>query len=118
LVTTISDVIIQEFKTSLSGQLILPNHPSYNEVRKVWNAMIDKRPALIARCAGSGDVIKSVKFARANNMLVSVRAGGHNVSGKAVCDNGIMIDLSLMKGIWVDPSPNSSGSTWHEARRI
>jgi FAD/FMN-containing dehydrogenase len=104
LVTTISDAIIQEFKTSLSGQLILPEHPSYNEVRKVWNAMIDKRPALIARCAGTADVIKSVKFASENDLLVSVRAGGHNVSGKAVCDNGIMIDLSLMKGIWVDPS--------------
>ena len=104
MVTTISDAIIQEFKTSLSGQLILPEHPSYNEVRIVWNAMIDKHPALIARCVGTADVIKSVKFARANNLLVSVRAGGHNVSGKAVCDNGIMIDLSLMKGIWVDPS--------------
>jgi FAD/FMN-containing dehydrogenase len=103
LVTTIRDVIIQDFKTSLSGQLILPEHPSYNEVRKVWNEMIDKRPALIIRCAGTADVIKSVKFARANNLLVSVRAGGHNVGGKAVCDNGIMIDLSLMKGIWVDP---------------
>jgi FAD/FMN-containing dehydrogenase len=104
LVITIGEDIIREFRTSLSGQLILPEHSSYNEVRKVWNAMIDKRPALITRCAGSGDVIKSVKFARANNLLVSVRAGGHNVSGKAVCDNGIMIDLSLMKGIWVDPS--------------
>jgi FAD/FMN-containing dehydrogenase len=104
LVTAISDAIIQEFKTSLSGQLILPEDPSYNEVRRVWNAMIDKRPALITRCAGTADVIKSIKFARANNLLVSVRGGGHNVSGKAVCDNGIMIDLSLMKGIWVDPS--------------
>ena len=102
--TNISDAIIQEFKTALSGQLMLPEHPSYNEARKVWNAMIDRRPALIVRCAGTADVIKSVKFARANNLLVSVRAGGHNVGGKAVCDNGIMIDLSLMKGIWVDPS--------------
>jgi FAD/FMN-containing dehydrogenase len=104
LVITIGEDIIREFRTSLSGQLILPEHPSYNEVRKVWNAMIDTRPALIVRCAGTADVIKSVKFARANNLLVSVPAGGHNVSGKAVCDNGIMIDLSLMKGIWVDPS--------------
>ena len=104
MVTNISDAIIQEFKTALSGQLMLPEHPSYNEARKVWNAMIDRRPALIVRCAGTADVIKSVKFARANNLLVSVRAGGHNVGGKAVCDNGIMIDLSLMKGIWVDPS--------------
>jgi FAD/FMN-containing dehydrogenase len=101
--TTIADVIIQEFKNSLSGQLILPEDPSYNEVRKVWNEMIDRRPALIVRCTGTADVIRSVKFASANDLLVSVRAGGHNVGGKAVCDNGIMIDLSLMKGIWVDP---------------
>jgi FAD/FMN-containing dehydrogenase len=103
--TRIRDDIIQEFRTSLSGQLILPEHPSYNEVRKVWNAMIDKRPALIARCMGAADVIKSISFARTNNLLVSVRGGGHNVAGKALCeDDGIMIDLSLMKGIWVDPT--------------
>ena len=100
----ISDDVIQEFRTSLSGQLILPGHLSYNEVRKVWNAMIDKRPALIVRCIGVADMIKSISFALANNLLVSVRAGGHNVGGKAVCDDGIMIDLSLMKGVGVDPS--------------
>jgi FAD/FMN-containing dehydrogenase len=105
LTTRIRDDIIQEYRTSLSGQLILPGHPIYNEVRKVWNAMIDKRPALIVRCMGAADVVKSINFARANNLLVSVRGGGHNVGGKAVCDDdGIMIDLSLMKGIWVDPS--------------
>ena len=80
--TRIKDDIIQEFRTSLSGQLILPEHPTYNEVRKVWNAMIDRRPALIARCMGAADVIKSISFARANNLLVSVRGGGHNVAGK------------------------------------
>lgn len=104
VVTCIRDDIIQEFRTSLSGQLLLPEHPSFNEVRKVWNAMIDKQPALIARCMGAADVIKSISFARTNNLLVSVRGGGHNVAGKAVCEeDGIMIDLSLMKGIWVDP---------------
>jgi FAD/FMN-containing dehydrogenase len=102
--TRIRDDIIQEFRASLSGQLILPGHPNYNEVRKVWNAMIDRRPALIARCMGVADVIKSISFAHANNLLVSVRAGGHNVGGKAVCDDGIMIDLSLRKEISVDPS--------------
>src|ERR671922_996278 len=103
--TRIKDDIIQEFRTSLSGQLILPEHPSYNEVRKVWNAMIDKSPALIARCMGAADAIKSINFARTNNLLVSVRGGGYNVAGKAGCeDDGIMIDLSLMKGILVDPS--------------
>src|ERR671923_992412 len=105
MATRIRDDIIQEFRTSLSGQLLLPEHPSYNDVRKVWNAMVDKRPALIVRCMGAADVIKSISFARTNNLLVSVRGGGHNVAGKAVCeDDGIMIDLSLMKGIWVDPS--------------
>jgi FAD/FMN-containing dehydrogenase len=82
--TLIRDDIIQEFRTSLSGQLILPAHPNYNEVRKLWNAMIDKRPALIVRCMGAADVIKSISFARANNLLVSVRGGGHNVGGKAL----------------------------------
>lgn len=105
MTTRIRDDIIQEFRTSLSGQLILPEHPSYDEVRKVWNAMIDKRPALIVRCMGAADVIKSISFARTNNLLVSVRGGGHNVAGKAICEaDGIMIDLSLMKGIWIDPS--------------
>lgn len=104
MANTINDTIIQEFRVSLSGQLLLPEHPDYNAARKVWNAMIDKRPALIVRSMGVADIIKCIKFSRANNLLISVRAGGHNVGGKAVCDNGIMIDLSLMKGMWVDPS--------------
>ena len=83
--------------------------------------MIDKTPALILRCAGVSDVITAVKFARRNNMPVAVRRGGHNVSGNAVCDRGLVIDLSLMKGIRVDPpdgpSPLRGGVTWGEFDR-
>src|SRR5919197_5819603 len=83
--------------------------------------MIDKTPALILRCAGVSDVISAVNFARTNNLLVSVRGGGHNVSGNAVCDRGLVIDLSLMKGIRVDPArrtvPAEGGVTWGEFDR-
>ena len=98
----IDQATMEEFKASLGGELIQPNDDSYDEVRKVWNAMIDKRPALIARCSGTADVITSVNFARENNLLLSVRGGGHNISGSAVCDDGLMIDLSRMKGLHVD----------------
>ena len=107
-----------EFKTALRGPLIQPGDEGYDEQRQVWNANIDKRPALIARCAGVADVITCVNFARENNLLVSVRGGGHNVSGNAVCDGGIMIDLSQMKGVRVDPVNRTAraepGLTWGE----
>jgi FAD/FMN-containing dehydrogenase len=89
--------------------------------RKVWNGMIDKTPALIVRCAGVGDVIHAVNFARGNNLLVAVRGGGHNVSGNAVCDLGLVIDLSPMKGMRVDPAGRTvraeGGVTWGEFNR-
>ena len=93
---TPSDQAVQKLEASLGGELVCPEHPKYNEVRKVWNEMIDRRPSLIARCVDAADVVKCVNFARENELLLSVRAGGHNVAGKAVCDGGIMIDLSLM----------------------
>src|SRR5260370_26459544 len=95
---------IEGFKASLRGPLLQPADPDYGEARKVWNSMIDKCPALIARCAGVADVIQCVNFARANNLLVSVRGGGHNIGGNAVCDGGLTIDLSRMQGLRVDPS--------------
>jgi hypothetical protein len=95
--------IIKELKERLGEKLILPWDESYDETRKLWNAMIDKKPALIVQCKGVADVVDSVNFARENNLLVAVRGGGHNVAGSASCDGGLMIDLSLMKGIWVDP---------------
>jgi FAD/FMN-containing dehydrogenase len=95
---------IQQFRAALRGPSYLPGEPGYDAVRVVPNAMIDRRPAVIARCAGAADVISCVRFAREHEMLVSVRGGGHSVAGKSVCDDGLMIDLSAMKGIRVDPA--------------
>lgn len=94
---------IDNFRTSLRGTVLCPNDHGYDAVRTVPNAMIDRRPALIARCAGAADVIASVRFAGEHDLLVSVRGGGHSVAGKSVCEGGMMIDLSVMKGARVDP---------------
>ena len=107
-VTTGADVVlkeaaIEEFRSRLRGELLQPSDEGYDDTRKIWNAMIDKRPGLIARCTGPADVLTSVKFAREHNLLVSVRGGGHNVAGTALCDGGLVIDLSPMKGVHVDP---------------
>ncbi|WP_366919080.1 FAD-binding oxidoreductase [Geobacter sp.] len=95
---------IDALRKRLTGPLLLPGDIGYDEARRIWNAMIDRRPALIARCASTGDVVEAVGFARKHNLLVSVRGGGHNIAGNAVCDDGLMIDLSLMKGVQVDPN--------------
>ncbi len=94
---------VDRFMAQLRGQLLGPDEEGYDAARKVWNGMVDKRPALIARCTGTVDVVACVNFARQYELLVSVRGGGHNYAGKAVCDGGLMIDLSPMKGIRVDP---------------
>jgi FAD/FMN-containing dehydrogenase len=94
---------VEEFQASLHGQLLKPGEEGYDQARAVWNGMIDKRPALIARCADTADVIQCVNFARTHGLTVSVRGGGHSAAGKAVCDGGLMIDLSSMKNIRVDP---------------
>lgn len=99
----ISDAQIDGLRQRLHGNLVLPTDPDYDETRRVWNAIVDKRPALIVRCAGVADVIDTVRFAREFDLLVSVRCGGHNIAGKSVCDNGLMIDLSLMRSVHVDP---------------
>jgi FAD/FMN-containing dehydrogenase len=98
------DALIDKFATGLRGELVRPSDQAYDAARRVWNGMVDKRPALIARCAGTADVIDTVRFARDHDLLVSVRGGGHNYAGKSVCDAGLMIDLSPMKGIHVDPA--------------
>jgi FAD/FMN-containing dehydrogenase len=94
--------VLQEFKAQLCGELICPNDYGYDAARKVWNGMIDKYPALIIRCADVVDVVHAVQFARAHHLLVTVRSGGHGISGSSVCDGGIVIDLSRMKGICID----------------
>ena len=86
-----------------AGELIGPDHAAYDRARRVWNGTVDRRPALIARCGGAGDVASALAFARERGLPVAVRGGGHNVAGNAVCDDGIVIDLSGMKAISVDP---------------
>jgi len=93
---------MDEFKAQFRGDVVVPGDASYDEVREIWNAMIDRTPAMIARCASPEDVVQAVKFARQNELLVSIRGGGHNIAGNAVCDDGLMIDLSLMKNVQVD----------------
>jgi FAD/FMN-containing dehydrogenase len=95
---------LQKFRESLRGQSFCPGEPGYDSARTIPNAMIDRRPAIIARCTGAADVIACVRFAREHDVLVSVRGGGHSVAGKSVCDGGLMIDMSGMKGIRVDPA--------------
>jgi hypothetical protein len=99
----ISNSAIQTLRESLRGQTFCPDEPGYDAARTVPNAMIDRRPAIIARCAGVADVIACVRFAREHDVLVTVRGGGHSIAGKAVCDGGLVIDLSAMKGMRVEP---------------
>ncbi len=98
------DAAAENFWSRLRGELLRPGDEGYEAARKIHNGMIDKRPAMIVRCAGAADVIEAVKFARDNELLVSVRGGGHSIAGKAVSDGALMIDLSRMKGIRVDPA--------------
>jgi len=99
---------VQAFQAGLRGQLIRPGDRNYDEVRNVYNGMIDKHPALIVRCANVADVIRSVNFARENGLTVAVRGGGHNGPGLGTCDDGLVIDLALMKGVRVDPVAKSA----------
>jgi FAD/FMN-containing dehydrogenase len=114
----LDDATVDSFKAGLRGELITTDAADYDAARAVWNAMIDKRPALIVRCRGAADVISAVNFARGHELLVSVRGGGHSVAGTALCDGGLMIDLSLMRGIRVDPVSRTAraepGLTWKE----
>ena len=101
--TVLKDTAIEAFRSSVRGELLGATDAGYETVRKVWNGMIDRHPALIIRCTGVADVIAAVQFARTHDLLVAVRGGGHNVAGHAVCEGGLMIDLSRMKGLRVDP---------------
>ncbi|MHB8566257.1 MAG: FAD-binding oxidoreductase [Nitrososphaerales archaeon] len=111
----------ETFQPSLRGRLILPEDNDYDDARRIWNGMIDKRPAMIVRCAGVADVISSVKYARENNLEVSIRGGGHNVAGNSLCDGGMVIDFSGMKSVHVDPirrvASAEPGLTWNEFDR-
>jgi FAD/FMN-containing dehydrogenase len=117
----IDDAAVDGLRASLGGAVLRSGDDGYDEARTIFNAMIDRRPGLIARCTATGDVARVVRFARERGLLVSVRGGGHNVAGNAVCDGGLMVDLTPMKGIRVDPAARTvraqGGVTWREFDR-
>ena len=95
---------LQALQAQLRGSLLRPGDGGYDDSRAIWNGIIDRRPALIVRCVGVGDVVACVHFATEHRLALSIKGGGHNIAGLAVCDDGLMIDLSLMRGVWVDPA--------------
>jgi len=98
----ISEKVVKEFKDSLLGKLIKPGDPNYDEVRKIWNGMIDRRPTLIVQVADSDDVLSAIKFATVNKLDITIRGAGHNIAGNSICNDGLMIDFSAMKRVRVD----------------
>jgi FAD/FMN-containing dehydrogenase len=100
---SVSSKAIDELKAATRGQLLRPEDAGYDTARSIWNGMIDRRPALIVRCAGVADVRRAVAFARDHDLLLAVRGGGHNIAGSAICDKGLVVDLSLMKSVRIDP---------------
>lgn len=113
--------IVSPLEDNFSGQILLPGDDGYDTARRIHNGMIDRRPAVITRCIVNADVVDALAFALERDLEIAVRGGGHNVAGRAVCDDGLMIDLSLMKGTWVDPEQRrirvQAGVTWGEFNR-
>ena len=112
---------VAELLKTFSGQLLRPGDPGYDEARRVHNGLVNRKPALIARCRGVADIVDAVKLARGRRLEIAVKGGGHNVAGRATVDGGLMIDLSLMKGVHVDPGKRTAraqgGVTWAEFNR-
>lgn len=109
---------VDALRSSLRGELLDRDHPAFDETRVVWNGMIDRRPALIARCRNAADVATAVNFARDHGLSISIRSGGHNVAGYAVCEGGMMIDMTLMNGVRLSPSLDRAfvegGAQWRD----
>ncbi|HEU4335508.1 MAG TPA: FAD-binding oxidoreductase, partial [Candidatus Eisenbacteria bacterium] len=99
---------LHDLRANLRGSLCLPEEPGYDDARTIWNAMIQCRPAAIVRAAGAADVIRAVRLAREHGLLLSIRGGGHNIAGNAVCDGGLMIDLTPMKSVRIDPKARTA----------
>src|SRR3954462_13460385 len=95
---------LESLRERFTGEIVLPDDPGYDEARKVWNGMADRRPAIVVRPTDTDDVIAAVGFARERDLLVAVRCGGHSIPGLSTCDDGIVIDLSRMRGVEVDPA--------------
>ena len=119
--SALAEPAVQEFAASLRGSVLRPGETGFDAARKVWNGMIDRSPALIARCAGAADVISAVNLARDRNLLLAVRGGGHSAAGSGISEGGLTIDLSPMKGIRIDPARRTAraepGLTWAEFDR-
>lgn len=112
---------IEQLRNEIAGTVLTSGDPGFDDARRVWNAMIDRKPGVIARCRGTADVMRAVRFAAANGLGVAIRGGGHNVAGHAVCDGNLMIDLSAMRSVHVDPSHRiaivEGGATWADVDR-
>ncbi|NNJ89668.1 MAG: FAD-binding protein, partial [Eudoraea sp.] len=117
-VKELSQESITQFAALLRGSLVMPTDSNYNETRKVYNGMIDKHPGMFVMCEDVADVMATVNFARENNILLAIRGGGHNGGGLGICDDGLVLDLSLIKYIRVDTSDNTvrvgGGNLWGE----
>jgi FAD/FMN-containing dehydrogenase len=113
---TLDQSAVEAFAAQMRGEVILPDNPAYEEARSVYNGMIDKRPAAIARCRDVADVISALRFGREHGLLIAVRGGGHNVAGKGTCDGGLVIDLAAMNSVRVDPAARTArvggGALW------
>ncbi len=101
--SAVNRTALTSFSREFLGEIVVPGSSGYDAARVVWNAMIDRRPAIVARCDGVDDVVRSIRFGRDQGMAIAVRSGGHSVGGFSTCDDGIVIDLSLMRGVRVDP---------------
>ena len=119
--TTASHATIEELRRIIAGEVLAPGDADYDNRRRVWNAMIDRKPTVIVRCRNTPDVINATRFAATSNLPIAIRGGGHNVAGHAVCDRGVMIDLSLMRGVKVDADRRHAwvegGATWGDLDR-
>jgi FAD/FMN-containing dehydrogenase len=119
--TTLEPEATEAFAAGVRGPVLRPGDESYDEARAIWNGLIDRRPALIVQCSGAADVVDAVNFARDQGLLVSIKGGGHNVAGNAVNDGGLVIDLSQMRGVHVDPVTQTvraqGGATWGDIDR-
>src|SRR5437016_12270315 len=117
----VAENVIEKFASSLHGELIRPGAEQYEEARRVWNEMIDRKPLMIVRCRGTLDVVQAVTFARDHRVPLSVRGGGHGVSGTAICEGGLVVDLSSMNAVQVDPGRQlataEGGATWRDLDR-
>jgi FAD/FMN-containing dehydrogenase len=120
-VVEVAQEAIDQFRLKLKGELLDASSSNYDEVRSIWNAMHNHKPALLARCTGVADVMAVVEFARTHQLLLAVRGGGHNAAGHAICEGGLVLDLSLMRGVWVDPAAKiaraQGGATWGDLDR-